>query len=62
MYYAFKISHTLPPGRDIHGFERPRGKLYAFDTIEKRSKFVESTKHVVRVSKKEINWLLGSDR
>jgi hypothetical protein len=59
MYYAFTVDHTLPPELGPNGFERPRGKLYAFNTREERRRFIGSTRHAVIASKREVKWLLG---
>lgn len=60
MYYAFKVNHNLPPTVE-NGFEKPQGKLYEFESREERRKFVDTTEHVVIISRSESKWL-GSAR
>lgn len=59
MFYAFKVNNALPPAKDELGFEKPRGKLYVFNTRDERRQFVDSTKHALIISKQELRWLTG---
>lgn len=56
MYYAFELYPELPPIK-VNNFERPRGKVHCFKTVEERSHFIANRDNVSCISRREAEML-----